>query len=279
MGNLTGWISGEECEFIKAKDQEWLVSVFKRFSGYPTLEQIWALMDEAWRLLNCDPTVMDERISAFYSHPVWLLNGLLIEQHALSMENRRQFSDWVVGQSPRRVAEFGGGFGGLARLIGEGLPTAEVEVIEPHPHQIAIVRAEKTVNVRYQPVLSGEYDVMIATDVFEHVPDPLRLVAVTAAHLRLDGVYLIANCFLPVILCHLPQVFHFRYSWDFALRAMGFEPMETVVYGRAFVLKGPINLDAGRRVENLSRKFWAVTQYLPARIGYPLTKLLLSIFK
>jgi hypothetical protein len=39
------------------------------------LESIWAQMDEAWDEYGCDLNVMDERISTFYWHPVWLLNG------------------------------------------------------------------------------------------------------------------------------------------------------------------------------------------------------------
>lgn len=278
MVDLTHWIAIEECKLIKEDDQTWLATVFERFGGYPDLEQVWTLMDESWTELSCDPVVINERISAYYSHPVWVLNGLFIEQHAQSIYHRRRFVDWIIRQSPRLVAEFGGGFGGLARMIGQALPTAEVEVIEPHPHPIAIARAEKTENVRYRPALSREFDVMIATDVFEHVPDPLQMVADTAKHLRMGGQYLIANCFAPVILCHLPQTFHFRYSWDFALRVMGLEPRNSVGYGRVFVRTGQLNLDAARAVEKRSRTLWHVTQYLPGQVARPLTKILLSFF-
>ena len=182
----------------------------------------------------------------------------------------------MVKQKPKRVAEFGGGFGGLARMIGEAQPSVEVEVIEPHPHPVAIARAEKTRNVRYRPELSGEYDVIIATDVFEHVPDPLQLVASTASHLRAKGLFLIANCFHPVILCHLPQLFHFRYSWDFAMKTMGLDSEEAVAYGRSFRKKGDLNLNSARRIEMRSQFLWHVTQYLPGRVGSSLTKALLA---
>lgn len=41
---------------------------------------------------------MDARIGSFYAHPVWLLNGLFIEQNAQSLANRRGFTDWVAAQ-------------------------------------------------------------------------------------------------------------------------------------------------------------------------------------
>lgn len=272
-----GIINFDELRLIGKGEQKWLSDVFRNLNGFPSLAQLWVLMDEPWQALECDPRVMDSRIGAYYAHPVWLLNGLFIEQHVESMNNRAQFKDWVVKQAPQRVAEFGGGFGGLARMIGAELPSATIEIIEPHPTPIGISRAEKTANVRYRSEMVGEYDVLLATDVFEHVPDPLRLLYETAQRLRVGGQYLIANCFFPVIRCHLPQTFHFRHSWDAALQAMGLEPTEKVAYGRAFVRRGELNLPAARQVEQQSLKLWRVTQNLPGRLARPLTNMLTSV--
>lgn len=115
MADLTQWISADELPLIKLEERQWLAQVFERFGGYPDLEQMWGLMDEAWVSLGCDAEVMDASVDAFYRHPVWLLNGLFIEQHNQSREYREQFKDWVAKHSPNRVAEFGGGFGTLAR--------------------------------------------------------------------------------------------------------------------------------------------------------------------
>lgn len=232
MTKLTHWISADELALINPQDQQWLAGIFERYTGYPDLDQLWLLMDEPWQELGCDPMVMDARIGAYYSHPVWLLNGLFIEQHLESLNNRAQLKDWIVKQAPRRVAEFGGGFGDLARMIGAELPSATIEIIESHPTPIGISRAEKTTNVRYRPGMARYYDVLVASDVFEHVHDPLQLLYETAQHLRVGGHYLTANCFFPVIRCHLPQTFHFRHSWDVALQAMGLKPAEKVSYGR-----------------------------------------------
>lgn len=227
---------------LTAEEKAYLSQVFSRFNGYPSLEDVWQLMDEQWLAFGCDAETIDERVTAFYRHPVWMLNGLFIEQHAQSLENRRLFTNWVKQQRPVRLADFGGGFGGLARFIGQALPDSEVEVIEPHPHPAAIALAESTHNVRFVSELSGEYDLLIATDVFEHVPDPIGLAAETAAYLRHGGQYLIANCFQPVIRCHLPQLFHFNIAWDPAMRAMGLEPSETVQYGRVYLRRGELCL-------------------------------------
>lgn len=273
MTDLTRWIAPDELALIAPDEQASLAGIFEQFGGYPTLEQLWTLVDEPWKQLNCDPNVMDERIGAYYSDPVWLLNGLFIEQHAPSLENRRRFTEWVVAQAPKRVADYGGGFGSLARMIGDACPDAAVEVIEPHPHPLAIARAERTMNVRYRPALDQDYDILIATDVFEHVPDPLSLAAETAARLKPGGRYLIANCFYPVVLCHLPQTFHFRYSWGNAMQAMGLTYLEPIVYGEAFLKSKKLDLDAARGVEARSQKTWAVTKHLPGSVAKRLARI------
>ena len=223
-------------------------------------------MDEVWSQLKCDPNVMDHRVSSFYSHPVWLLNGLFIEQHAESLNNRQVFSDWVVKMSPSRIADYGGGFGSLARRLGEALPEATIEIVEPHPHPAAIALAEKTKNVSYIAELSGKYDILIATDVFEHVPDPLGLAMQSAEFLKPDGRYLIANCFWPVMKCHLPQTFHFRYSWNHVLLTLGLVPNCAVCYGQVYIRSGRLELNRARVIEERSRQWFPWLKQLPESV-------------
>ena len=275
MTELERLLSPVMVEHLTVDERDYLSDIFRRFRGYPTLEQVWELMDEPWCALGCDPLQMDDRVRRFYEHPVWMLNGLFIEQHDVSLRNRQGFTAWVAQQKPQRVADFGGGFGGLARFIGQAIPSASVAVVEPHPHPAAIALAKETPNVRYVPELSGEYDVLIATDVFEHVPDPIGLAHETGAHLRVDGQYLIANCFQPVILCHLPQLFHFHYAWDHAMRVMGLEPGETVVYGRAYRRTGEFDVPAARRIGECARKLHPWIRRIPkgkTRIGRGLVR-------
>lgn len=258
-------------------DRLWFKGILSRFDGrFPTLEEIWQLMDEVWNDLGCDSQVMNECVTAFYQHPVWLLNGLFIEQHDLSLENRRDFCAWVAAQKPKRVADYGGGYGTLARMIGATCLGTEVDVIELHPHPAAVKRAVATENVRYRDELTGEYDILVATDVFEHVPDPLALVEITAHHLRPGGQYLIANCFWPVIKCHLPQTFHFRYSWDSALAAMRLLPKERVVYGRAFNRQGVLDVESARVIERRSQLIFPWLERLPKRLRHCAARIIWS---
>jgi 2-polyprenyl-3-methyl-5-hydroxy-6-metoxy-1,4-benzoquinol methylase len=242
----------------------WLQKIFEdNQHQYPTLRQIWQLMDEQWIAHECDPFKVNENLTNFYNHPVWLLNGLFIEQDAESLAHRLIFSKWAARNAPSRIADFGGGFGSLARLIGQALPNAKVEIVEPHPSAVAVLLSSSTSNVRFVSKLTGEYDLLIATDVFEHVPDPLGLCFETAAHLRVDGEYLIANCFSPIIKCHLPQLFYLEYGWDSVMHAMGLVPGERVGYGRAYQRTDILNLAAARNVGERARRLYPLISLLP----------------
>lgn len=258
---------------LSASEHNYISTILEN-GKFPEIEKMWALIDLAWDECRCDSNIIDHRISEFYTHPVWLLNGFFIEQDLESLSYRHNFADFVASLKPKRVADFGGGFGTLARMIGELCPEAEVDVVEPHPNAAAVYLADKLPNVRYVPTLQGEYDVLIATDVFEHVPDPLALVQSTAIHLRMGGIYLIANCFFPVLHCHLPSTFHFRLSWDTIMASMNLQPGQVVSYGRAYTRVGPVSTPRG--VEEQSKRWFRFIEMVPSRkVRRLLTKLLI----
>jgi hypothetical protein len=277
MAELDLFVPPRVLAHLGDQERAYLLEVFEQCDGYPNLQQLWQLMDVPWQELGCDPSHLDERVSAYYNHPVWLLNGLFIEQDPQSLGYREAFTKWAAAKCPARVADYGGGFGGLARLLGTALPEAEVEVVEPHPHPAAIALAAKTPNVRYVSELSGSYDLLIATDVFEHVPDPIGLATTNASHLRIGGTYLMANCFDPVILCHLPQLFHLSIGWDQAMWAMGLQPRDKVQYGRSYERTGELNEEAARRAEAFARRVYPWVKQFPkgrTRVGAALIRVL-----
>lgn len=272
---LVELIKPEDLKFISIKEKSWLQDIFLEYNGFPSLEDLWKIMDKIWEQYNCDPNNLDLRVKKFYSHPVWLLNGLFTEQHRESIINRKIFSEWVISKKPKRVADYGGGYGVLARMIAKASPDTEVEVIEPHPHQLAFERAKLCDNLSYKKKLEGKYDILIATDVYEHVQDPLGLAAETSISLKNNGFYLIANCFQPVIKCHLPQNYHFYHTFNRALEAMNFKILEKVIYGTVFGLNKKLNLKDARIVEKKSQKLWHFTKYLHRRIEGPIVNLII----
>lgn len=233
---LQAWLGDDARAAVPPAHAEWLLAVHARHGGLPGLDAVWALMDEAWRRHGCDPQAMDARITAFYRDPVWLLNTWFIEHDAESLAHRQRFAAWVARQAPQRVADIGGGGGTLARAIAAACPQARVEIVEPHPHPALARRLAGDARVAYVPALQGRYDVMLATDVFEHVPDPVGMLTEVLAGLRPGGAILIANCFWPVIACHLPQTFHLRYAWPAVCAALGLKAGRRLEHGHTWHL-------------------------------------------
>ncbi len=201
----------------------------KLLSSYPnnspSLEQIWQMMDDVWDRLGCDNTKLDrEKISAFYNHPVWILNGLFIEQHDLSMQNRQSISNWINLNSKKikYVVDYGGGMGTLAKIIAESNQNISIDIYESYPSQVAVKRLEKYPNIKFVDELKKcKYDCLVSTDVLEHVAEPLNLFAQMINSVRLGGYLIIANCFYPVMKCHLPSTFHLRYTFKIFAKLMG----------------------------------------------------------
>jgi hypothetical protein len=235
----------------------------------PKQEDLFKLIDLAWDDCGCNERLTDSKISSFYNHPVWLLNGIFSEQDRKSAENRKFFVERIKGLNCQRIADFGGGYGALARLLAVSSPNSQIDIVEPYPHDSAVALTDDYSNVRFIPQLIGEYDLVIATDVFEHVADPLSLVEKTSAHLRSGGVYLMANCFFPEIKCHLPQSLHFRFSWDAAMLKMNLKPMKKVSeglpYGSFYMKTGKVVATNSRGIELRSKFSYQILSRLPSR--------------
>lgn len=187
----------------------------------PSLEEMWAQLDAVWHTMNLDTDCTDAALAAYYSHPVWLLNGLYTAVDPASVAHRRAIARWLAARGLKRVGDFGGGLGELARAIAGVTPEACVDVIEPHASALARRRTADLSSVRWCDDFDGEYDAVVAQDVLEHVADPVGTAAALIETLRPGGIAIFANCFLPVIQCHLAETFHLRHTFGFVIRPLG----------------------------------------------------------
>lgn len=229
------------------------------------LEQMWYLMNLIWSDYDCNNKNLEwDKISQFYSHPVWLLNGLFIEQHAISMGHRHSISDWIINHNFRNVVDYGGGFGTLARLIAEKGQEINVDVYEPHPSDFGLKRAKDFQNIKIVEQLGSQYDCLVSTDVLEHVPDPLGNFIDMAKSVKLGGYLIIANCFLPVIECHLPQTFHLKYTFNLFARLIGLEAVGRISGSHATIYKKvditEVNQLKLRFIEKLSKAIFPLME-------------------
>jgi len=158
----------------------------------------------------------------------------------------------------RTIADFGGGFGELAREIARRMPDAEVLIVEPFPTRVCSERCRDCVNISLVATLADVLcDAVVAQDVLEHVEDPIGLAIDLASALREGGVVVFANCFYPVIHCHLPSTFHLRHTFPWVMRALGLRYKGTVqgaAHAQVYERVGPLNLARARKAERLSRR-------------------------
>jgi 2-polyprenyl-6-hydroxyphenyl methylase/3-demethylubiquinone-9 3-methyltransferase len=190
----------------------------------PKVEDIWRLMDEVWDELECDNLKPEpEKLKRFYNHPVWLLNGIFIEQDPVSMGHRIAIRSWIENRrnKVKRLLDFGGGQGTLGALIAKTGNGICIEIFEPYPSSSAEKKLKHLKNVKFVSEHSGFYDCLLSIDVLEHVVDPVGTLDRMIATLRQGGYMIIANNFHPVIKCHLPTTFHLKFSFRLLVHLMG----------------------------------------------------------
>jgi len=224
-----------------------------------SLENIWQLMDMVWDEYGCNNKKLNwSNIDKFYSHPIWLLNGLFIEQHALSMQHRNAISDWIAGNpSISNILDYGGGFGTLARLIADKNPSLLVDIYEPHPSDYAKQKISDYHQIQFSNNIKQKYDVLVSMDVLEHVPDPLKTFEEMILSVKDNGYLIIANNFFRVMKCHLPQTFHLRYTFNVFAKLMGLVLVGPLRESHATIFakrsEKPVNWSAVRLLEKVSK--------------------------
>ncbi|WP_295617800.1 methyltransferase domain-containing protein [Chamaesiphon sp. GL140_3_metabinner_50] len=220
---------------------------------------ICQILDYQWDEFGCDNQNLDwDNIGKFYNHPVWLLNGMFIEQDPLSMQLRQSLVDWIVDRKDciNSVLDYGGGFGTIARAIAAQSSNLLVDVYEPHPHNLAIFKSTEYSNIKFINSIDRQYDCLISTDVLEHVADPLRVFASAIESVKLNGYLVISNHFAPTIKCHLPATFHLVYTFDYFAKIMGLSVLGTCpgTYATIYqkVVKKPLNWELINKLAAIS---------------------------
>jgi len=235
----------------------------------PVLEDIWMSMDLVWDELRCDNKIPNaECMRDFYRHPVWFLNGIFIEKDKISIQHRHAISDWITvhNNSIKRVLDYGGGFGTLGRLIAEKNPELQIDIFEPCPSKYAIVSSRQFTNINFIKELNLaanlQFECLAAIDVLEHLGDPLETLDDMIRITRINGHLLIANNFFPVIKCHLPRNFHFRFSFPLFAKMMGLKRIGVCLGSHATIYKKvanhPQNWNKIRKVETISQMIFPI---------------------
>jgi 2-polyprenyl-6-hydroxyphenyl methylase/3-demethylubiquinone-9 3-methyltransferase len=223
-----------------------------------SLNALWEAMDIVWDELGCDNQILDEeKLSKFYQHPVWILNGLFSEYDEVSRAHRTAICDWIANNSISQVIDFGGGTGALAKIIAQNNQSIQIDVYEPYPQDLSIRECQKFNNIRFIDTVDSTYDCLVSLDVLEHVSDPVKLFSNMIRSVNLGGYLIIANHFFPSIKCHLPSTFHLRYTFGEFAEIMGLkyvgvcEGSHAIIYQKSQCCE--IDWPKVRRLERFSK--------------------------
>ena len=189
----------------------------------PTVEWLWQEIDRIWidKGLDNSKKLAGQDIEGFYSHPVWIANGIFTSIDKESVDHRKAIKDYLVSINAENIADYGGGSGVLAEVIATN-SSINIDIVEPYPFKFFVNKYKDNTRIKYvYDFESSNYDVIIAQDVLEHVVNPIEMAFQLSKHVKLDGYVIFANCFYPVIECHLPSTFYLRHTFKLVMTAMG----------------------------------------------------------
>lgn len=236
----------------------------------PPVEWMWQEMDRVWDALGLENRValQGQAIGDFYSHPVWVVNGVFSAVDPVSVQHRNSIAAFVSRIGVERVADYGGGFGELALRLSAVAPKIRIDIVEPYPSKLGMLRVEGKAGIQFVNEFDVQYDFVIAQDVLEHVEQPLELTKQMVQATKLGGYLIFANCFYPVIKCHLPSTFYLRHTFSWVVRSMGLK-FEGRVDGANHAL-------VFKRVGNLDRNMCILLSSIAKLVG-PLLNIMIPI--
>ncbi|NDY42304.1 class I SAM-dependent methyltransferase [Dissulfurirhabdus thermomarina] len=225
----------------------------------PSVEWVWQEIDRIWESFSLDNSrpLSGQPIDAFYSHPVWLMNGLFTQSDPTSRGHRQSIAKYIHNLGVKLVVDYGGGLSALAQEIVHHDPQTEVVIVEPYPSALALFMLKNERRIKFVTSLSeiSLPDLVIAQDVLEHLEDPVKKAFELCSLLRPGGTAIFANCFYPVIQCHLPKTFHLRFTFPHVMQAMGLAFVESISgaeHALVFRKDATLDLESARRAERVS---------------------------
>jgi 2-polyprenyl-6-hydroxyphenyl methylase/3-demethylubiquinone-9 3-methyltransferase len=262
--------SWEEAYKTLQNSSEWneLEKYLRDFNenNIPTVEDIWKIMNQVWDDMGLDSkNYNSEQLSRYYSHPVWFLNGLFIEIDRESMRHRKSIAGYFKNKENLKILDYGGGFGTLAKEIAKITPSSKVDIYEPYASKYAHENIQDFKNIKIVNNLKENYyNVLVNTDILEHVEKPIELIAIYNKCLRKGGILISHWNFTPCIKCHLPKHFHLRYTFDRIVPLLGFtKEIKNERHGHYFLKVKNItkeDLNNAYKKEKVSKLFYPLNE-------------------
>jgi 2-polyprenyl-3-methyl-5-hydroxy-6-metoxy-1,4-benzoquinol methylase len=245
-----------------------------------TNPQLWEEMDNVWDTLKLNNKIdfSNQNIGAFYAHPVWILNGLFSEIDKISLKHREnivEFADnYFQNKKEINIADFGGGSGVLAKIFENKMSNLnKLDIIEPWPSEFFVNKLSKYKKLNFSNNFINEnyYDLIIAQDVLEHVENPIETAFECINATKKHGILIFANCFYPVIKCHLPKNFYLRHLFKFVVTSKNLKYIGRV--------PGAEHMEIYKKIDNTSlniitRVKIQLSKIIGPSLNYTLTKII-----
>lgn len=224
----------------------------------PTVDWLWQEIDKIWYEKNIDnaKSLSTQDIGSFYSHPIWIVNGIFTATDKESLNHRNAIKNYLVSINANKVADYGGGSGVLADIITNST-NISIDIIEPYPFNFFVLKHQFNKQISYlKEFENSDYDVIIVQDVLEHVESPVEIAYMITKNIKKGGYVLFANCFYPHVECHLPKTFFLRYTFTMVMQAMGLiyiGKVEDASHALIFQRKDKLSLTRAKLAEIIAR--------------------------
>jgi 2-polyprenyl-6-hydroxyphenyl methylase/3-demethylubiquinone-9 3-methyltransferase len=187
------------------------------------IQHLFDELDLAWNGAFQGPNddLYVDALTKFYSHPVWILNGIFSSVDPVSLGHRIAIAEQICKLNPCSVVDYGGGLGELSIQIAKLNSSIAINIVEPYPTNLMKSRILNFGNIAHLTKLPDAYDLIVAQDVLEHVKNPIELSLSLISNLNKGGYIIFANCFFPLIKCHLSETFYLRYTFSFIMKFAG----------------------------------------------------------
>ena len=252
-------IWGIECnELVSNKDKIYLLNLPK---DLPSIQWVYDEIDRIWDSLelNNKKPFLEQDINSFYNHPVWIMNGLFAEADPLSKNHRINIAKFINENNVKKLADYGGGSATFATLVFSQNSSMHIDIVEPYVSEFFKEKISNYTSINFvNDFIINDYDAAISQDVLEHIEDPIETAFKIASNVKEGGLVIFADCYHPVIKCHLPSTFYLRHTFKFIMKKMGLDFLGRIPnaeYALIFRRKKYLDLDAALSHLNIIKFF------------------------
>ncbi len=208
---------------ISNEDKNYLLNLP---SILPSNQWVWDEIDRVWESLglNNKKAFLEQDIESFYNHPVWIMNGLFLEADPLSKRHQINIAKFIDENNIKKIADYGGGSGVFAEFLFKRNPLIATDIIEPYALEFFKKKILPYTSINFvNNFTCNNYDAVISQSVLEHVEKPIETAYKMAHHTKEGGLVIFADCYYPLIKCHLPSTFYLRHTFKFIMKKMGLD--------------------------------------------------------